>query len=269
MLNVQLQYRRTENRGAQRLPEPRRHDDQHQRQRADFTERLARPLDSELHREPDARDRAVDQRVRRHRQRRRGDAGIKFPGAAATDPLNWGVPNLSFSGFTGLRSAAASLRTDDRLTTSYFWLHPIGQASAPDRRRLSGSTPRAPRATRTRAAAYIFTGLYSSGGSQTCGSQRRRLRRFPARRAAAGEHCRSAPSDASSPALLRRLRRRQLAEEREADLQPRASLRAGAALRRSQRPDGQSRRHARISPPRRPSSPAASGRTRAHFRRAC
>ena len=52
------------------------------------------------------------------------DAGIKFPGAVATDPLNWGVPNLSFSGFTGVRSNAASLRTDDRLTTSYFWLHP-------------------------------------------------------------------------------------------------------------------------------------------------
>jgi VWFA-related protein len=30
-----------------------------------------------------------------------GLAGIQYPGTASTDPLNWGVPNLSFSGFTG------------------------------------------------------------------------------------------------------------------------------------------------------------------------
>ena len=39
-----------------------------------------------------------------------GDAGIQYPSAASTDPANWGVPNLTFSGFTGVRGAAASER---------------------------------------------------------------------------------------------------------------------------------------------------------------
>jgi hypothetical protein len=53
-----------------------------------------------------------------------GLAGIQYPSAASTDPLNWGVPNLSFSGFTGVRGASASQRSDTRLTTSYAWMHP-------------------------------------------------------------------------------------------------------------------------------------------------
>ena len=43
-------------------------------------------------------------------------AGINYPSAASTDPINWGVPNLLFSGYTGVRGASATLRTDDRLT---------------------------------------------------------------------------------------------------------------------------------------------------------
>src|SRR5262245_19371007 len=53
-----------------------------------------------------------------------GLAGIQYPSAASTDPLNWGVPNLSFSGFTGVRGASASQRSDTRLTTSYAWINP-------------------------------------------------------------------------------------------------------------------------------------------------
>src|SRR5262249_49625476 len=56
-----------------------------------------------------------------------GDAGIKFPTTAANDPLNWGVPNLLFSGFTAVQSLPAILRNDTRLTTSYMWLHRTGQ----------------------------------------------------------------------------------------------------------------------------------------------
>ena len=91
-----------------------------------------------------------------------GDAGIKFPGAAATDPLNWGVPNVSFSGFTGLRSNAASLRTDDRLTTSYFWLHPTTKHQlriGGDFRLDQSSAESNPNAR----GSFIYTGYYSSG----------------------------------------------------------------------------------------------------------
>ncbi len=175
-----------------------------------------------------------------------GDAGIKFPGAVATDPLNWGVPNLSFSGFTGVRSNAASLRTDDRLTTSYFWLHPTTkhQLRIGGDFRLDTSSAEANSNAR---GTFIYTGLLLVRGPADFGSQRRGLCRLPARRAAASVVAGWA-ADASSSALLRRLHRRQLAEELEADLQPRASLRAGAAVRRSQWPDGQPRRHADISP---------------------
>ena len=55
-----------------------------------------------------------------------GIAGIQYPTSASTDPLNWGVPNLSFSGFTGVRGASASQRTDNRLTSGYTWIHPLG-----------------------------------------------------------------------------------------------------------------------------------------------
>ena len=95
-------------------------------------------------------------------------AGIKYPAAAATDPLNWGVPNLSFSGFTGVRSAAASLRTDNRINTSYVWSHPIAKHQL----RLGGDYRVDNSSTQSNANArgsFTFTGLYSSGGSQLAG----------------------------------------------------------------------------------------------------
>src|ERR1044071_1871973 len=47
--------------------------------------------------------------------------------------------------------------------------------------------------------------------------------------------------ESAAPAQRQRVPRRQLAEEREADLQSRSALRARAAVRRSQRPDGEPR----------------------------
>jgi hypothetical protein len=91
-----------------------------------------------------------------------GNAGILYPSGAATDPLNWGVPNLSFSGFTGLRSAGANERTDDRITTSYFWAKPIGRHQV----RIGGDYRHDLSSTESNSNArgsYIFTGLYSSG----------------------------------------------------------------------------------------------------------
>jgi hypothetical protein len=95
-------------------------------------------------------------------------AGIKYPGTAATDPLNWGVPNLSFSGFTGVRSAAASLRTDNRATASYMSVRPLGTHQV----RLGGDFRNDTSSTESNSNArgsFTFTGLYSSGGAQIAG----------------------------------------------------------------------------------------------------
>ena len=50
-----------------------------------------------------------------------GLAGINYPAAASTDPQNWGVPRLSFTGFTGVSGAPATSRSDTRLPARYFW----------------------------------------------------------------------------------------------------------------------------------------------------
>src|SRR5262249_54575378 len=55
-----------------------------------------------------------------------GLAGIQYPGGTSSDPANWGVPNLSFSNFTGVRGATATARADDRFSAGYFWLRPFG-----------------------------------------------------------------------------------------------------------------------------------------------
>ena len=94
-----------------------------------------------------------------------GLAGIQYPASAPTDPLNWGVPNLSFSGFTGARGASASLRTDTRLTTSYSWLHPTTH----HRIRMGGEARFDTSESDINANArgsFTFTGRYSSGGAQ-------------------------------------------------------------------------------------------------------
>jgi hypothetical protein len=98
-----------------------------------------------------------------------GLAGIDYPTAASTDPLNWGVPNLSFSGFTNVRGASASLRTDTRLNAGYAWTHP----TAHHRFRVGGDfrydasdseVNGNPRGT------FTFTGVSSSGGTPAAGA---------------------------------------------------------------------------------------------------
>jgi hypothetical protein len=94
-----------------------------------------------------------------------GLAGIQYPASAPIDPVNWGVPNLSFSGFTGVRGASASLQTDNRLTAGYAWLHP----TAHHRLRMGGDarldTTESEINSNARGS-FTFTGLYSSGGAQ-------------------------------------------------------------------------------------------------------
>jgi hypothetical protein len=95
-------------------------------------------------------------------------AGIQYPSAASSDPLNWGVPNVSFSGFTGLRGASASERSDTRLTTSYAWIHPMTH----HRWRIGGDARFDNSEADINANArgtFTFTGLYSSGGDPRLG----------------------------------------------------------------------------------------------------
>jgi trimeric autotransporter adhesin len=89
-------------------------------------------------------------------------AGIDYPGS--TDPLNWGVPNLSFTGFTGARTAPASLRSENRLTTSYAWIHPAAKHLL----RMGGDY-RLDRSDATingnSRGSFTFTGVYASDGT--------------------------------------------------------------------------------------------------------
>ena len=137
-----------------------------------------------------------------------GDAGIKYPGTAATDPLNWGVPNLSFSGFTGVRSSAANFRDDDRLSAGYFWVRPTGAHQL----RLGGDYRRDASSGQNNSNArgnFTFTGFYSSG-QQTAGHSGADFADFllgaAQRRPSGWRH------DAPAAALVRRLHRRQLAK---------------------------------------------------------
>ena len=98
-----------------------------------------------------------------HVQNVGGLAGINYPTTASSDPQNWGVPRLSFTGFTGVFGAPATSRSDTRITTSYFWLHP----SAKHQLRIGGDYrfDRSTGVLNTNApGAFTFTGLYSSGG---------------------------------------------------------------------------------------------------------
>jgi hypothetical protein len=98
-----------------------------------------------------------------------GLAGIQYPNSASTDPINWGVPNLTFSsGLTGVRSAAANTRSDDRLTGGYVWIHP----SAKHQTRIGGDyrLDRSTAAINSNArGSFIFTGLYTSSASGSPG----------------------------------------------------------------------------------------------------
>ena len=93
-------------------------------------------------------------------------AGILFPANAPTNSLNWGVPNLSFSGgLTGVQSASATARTDDRITTSYVWSHPIKrhQVRIGADYRFDSTTADI---NSNAHGSFTFSGLYSAGSSQ-------------------------------------------------------------------------------------------------------
>jgi trimeric autotransporter adhesin len=92
-----------------------------------------------------------------------GRAGIS---GVATDPFDWGVPALSFAGLSAVRDLTPSRRTDTRVATSYTWTRPtrthtlrIGGDFRFDRSRSQADS--------NARGAFVFTGLYASGGRLT------------------------------------------------------------------------------------------------------
>lgn len=91
-----------------------------------------------------------------------GAAGIS---GISTDPFDWGVPQLSFSSFSSVRDVTPSRRTDQRLSLGYGWTRPL---STKHTMRAGGDVRVDYSDNRTDAVAqgaFVFTGLYSSGGS--------------------------------------------------------------------------------------------------------
>ena len=95
-----------------------------------------------------------------------GNAGIS---GVATDPFDWGVPDLSFTSLSSLRDLDPSKRTDRRISTAYTWTRPIRSHTL----RLGGDYRWDASSNRTdpnARGAYVFTGLYASGGATTARS---------------------------------------------------------------------------------------------------
>ncbi len=91
-----------------------------------------------------------------------GGAGIA---GVSRDPFDWGVPQLSFSSFSSVRDATPSRRSDQRLSAGYGWTRPI---TTKHTLRAGGDVRVDASENRTDAVArgaFVFTGLYSAGGS--------------------------------------------------------------------------------------------------------
>jgi trimeric autotransporter adhesin len=95
-----------------------------------------------------------------------GNAGIS---GVATDPFDWGVPDLSFTSLSSVRDVDPSKRTDRRISTAYTWTRPTRSHTL----RLGGDYRWDASSNRTdpnARGAFIFTGLYASGGATTARS---------------------------------------------------------------------------------------------------
>lgn len=89
-------------------------------------------------------------------------AGIQ---GTSGDPFAWGLPALSFSSVTGLRDVTPSRRSERRLSGGYTWTRQRGRHAL----RLGGDVRLDRTSSHTEAnanGAFVFTGLYTSGGAQ-------------------------------------------------------------------------------------------------------
>ncbi|MGH9310947.1 MAG: TonB-dependent receptor domain-containing protein, partial [Vicinamibacterales bacterium] len=92
-----------------------------------------------------------------------GGAGIT---GVSSDPFAWGVPDLSFSSLTGVRDLDPSTRSDRRISAGYTWTRPFRAHTL----RLGGDYRWDRSNSRTdpnARGAFVFTGLYASGGVDT------------------------------------------------------------------------------------------------------
>ena len=91
-----------------------------------------------------------------------GDAGIT---GVSTDPFDWGVPPLSFSSLSSLRDVTPSRRTDRRLIARRTAGRGRSHANTPcASAATSASTTRDSQTDTNARGAFVFTGLYASGG---------------------------------------------------------------------------------------------------------
>ena len=90
-----------------------------------------------------------------------GNAGIQ---GISSDSFAWGLPALSFTSISGVRDTTPSRREDSRFSTEYTWRHGRGRHNfqlGGDFRYDKGSSETEANAN----GAFVFTGLYSSGGT--------------------------------------------------------------------------------------------------------
>jgi hypothetical protein len=94
-----------------------------------------------------------------------GQAGI---GGVSTDPFDWGVPSITFSGsgFTGIRDVTPSRRDDRSFTFGYSWRRTAGThnwTAGGDYAQQWNDSQSDSNARGT----FTFTGLYTAGGPNT------------------------------------------------------------------------------------------------------
>jgi hypothetical protein len=92
-----------------------------------------------------------------------GRVGIN---GVSTDPFDWGVPTVSFGNFTGLRATSPSRRDDRSWQIGYNLQRPSGAHNY----RAGASYQQSTNITQSNTnpnGSFTFTGLYSSGGSQS------------------------------------------------------------------------------------------------------
>jgi hypothetical protein len=88
------------------------------------------------------------------------NAGIR---GVADDPFAWGVPSLSFAGFSSVNDLTPSLRLDRRVALAYTWSRPFNAHTlrAGGDVRWDSSENQTDQNAR---GAFVFTGLYAAAG---------------------------------------------------------------------------------------------------------
>lgn len=84
----------------------------------------------------------------------------------SSDPFDWGVPDLSFTSLSSIRDLDPARRSDRRIATAYTWTRPMGTHTF----RIGGDYRWDVSSNRTdpdARGAFVFTGLYASGGLST------------------------------------------------------------------------------------------------------